>query len=455
MSSFTNEIIRFIDKNFEQLGDISLRIWNFAELPLEEKRSSAILQEYLADNCFDLTIGLAGMDTAFLASWGSGSPVIGLLGEFDALPEMSQHISSEKKPIIEGAPGHACGHNLLGTGMAGAAVAVKELLKKHSLPGTIRFYGCPAEETMYGKIKMDEEHLFDDADICLSWHPKDGNAVSNFIHSAMVSLQFNFKGKAAHAAQSPEHGRSALDAVELMNVGANYLREHMIREARIHYVITNGGGRPNVVPSTAESWYYVRAPYKEQLDELVQRLIDVSRGAALMTGTQVSHEILSGCHNTVLNDSLNRLLYSSMTRIPVPAWSEEELEFAAKLQATVGKDLLREAISSYEITESEGQILHNKVAPLRSRPVFLAASTDVSNVSKTVPTAQVFTCCMPLGTPGHSWQVTASVGSSIGQKGMSYAAKVVADAAMVLFTKPTEVQNAQREFARRQEKISL
>jgi aminobenzoyl-glutamate utilization protein B len=446
MSKFTNEIIKHLDQNFEQLSDISLKIWNYAELPLEEKQSSAILQKYLISNGFSLTTGLAGMNTAFSASWGTGFPVIGLLGEFDALPEMSQHVCSDRKPVVEGTPGHACGHNLLGTGMAGAAVTIKELLEKYNLPGTIRFYGCPAEETMYGKIKMDEEHLFDDTDVCLSWHPMNSNTVSEYSYSAMISLKFNFKGKAAHAAQSPEHGRSALDAVELMNVGANYLREHMIREARIHYVITNGGGRPNVVPCAAQNWYFVRAPYKNQLDELVQRLIDISRGAALMTGTQVSHEVVSGCYNTVLNDNLNKILYDSMNRIPCPIWSKEELEYARKLQKTIDIDARRNTLGSYAITELEGQILHTGVTPLNSKPILLAGSTDISNVSKTVPTAQVFTCCMPLGTPGHTWQVTASVGSSIGHKGMIYAAKVIADAAMVLFTEPDVVEKAKHEF---------
>jgi len=396
-----------------------------------------------------ISSGLAGMQTAFLASWGKGKPIIGLLGEYDALPEMSQRVTIQKKPIKEGLPGHGCGHNLLGTGMAGAAVTIKNLLKDYNLPGTIRFYGCPAEEIMYGKIKMDEEHLFDDNDICLSWHPMSINTVSNYQYSAMTSVKFNFSGKSAHAAESPEHGRSALDAVELMNVGANYLREHVISQARIHYVITNGGGKPNVVPSSAQSWYFVRAPFKKQVDLILNRIIKISQGAALMTETEVYHEIVSGCYETVLNDSLNNVLNNSMINISPPEWTEDEKKFAKQLQRTIDSDAIKNTLKYFDANNLQGKILHNEVIPLKKDAVLLAPSTDISNVSKTVPTAQVFTCCMPIGTPGHTWQVTASVGSSIGHKGMLYAAQVIADATMNLITNPQLIMDAQKEFEHR------
>lgn len=446
MKQYTGDVIAEIEAQKDDMKQLSQQIWGYAELPLEERQSSLALQTYLKDHGFAVKTGLAGMETAFEAVWGSGAPHIGLLGEFDALPEMSQKVQAEREAVTDGAPGHACGHNLLGTGMAGAAVAIKALMERDGLPGTIYFYGCPAEEIMVGKIKMDVEGVFSHLDVCLTWHPMASNTVCDYSYSAMTSLQFNFTGKSAHAAASPEQGRSALDAVELMNVGANYLREHVVSQARIHYVITNGGGRPNVVPASAQSWYYVRAPLRAQVDEIMERLLDVGRGAALMTGTQFDYEILSGCKNTKLNRALNELAYACMVRVPRPEWDEAERRLAEQLQQSFTPEVRRNALAEFSVSELAGQVLHTGVTALKPYPAYLAGSTDVSDVSQRVPTVQVFTACMPVGTPGHTWPITACAGSGIGQKGMVYAAQVVADMAMELLCSPDLLRRAWEEF---------
>lgn len=448
MRSYTGDITAAIDRRREEIWELSRRIWEHPEPALEERYAAGQVTAYLEQEGFRVEPGIAGMETAFAASWGSGAPVIGFLCEYDALPDMSQALKPEREQIQRGGPGHACGHNLLGAAMAGAAAAVKELLARESLPGTVRVYGCPAEEIMVGKIRMDAEHVFDDCDVCLCWHPMGCNCVANYSYAAMTSIKFHFKGVMAHAAEAPDQGRSALDAVELMNVGANYLREHIIPQARIHYVITNGGGKPNVVPPEAESWYFVRAPYKKQVDELVRRLIKIQEGAALMTETEAGYRIESGCSNTVLNTRLNELLYQSLNRVPMPEWSEDDERLARELLATLPQEALDGTLKSFNIRELKGQVLHRGVAPLRDEPSFLAGSTDVSNVSRTVPTGQVFTCCVPVGTPGHTWQTTVSVGSGIGRKGMLYAASAVADTAMVLYTQPEELARVRADFER-------
>lgn len=446
MRTYTDAVVAAIDRHSEELWGLSRQIWEKPELALEEYGSSELLQEYLRQNGFTVEAGVAGMETAFVATWGSGAPVLGFLGEYDALPNMSQAMKPEREQIVEGGPGHACGHNLLGTAMAGAAVAVKELLEKDRLPGTVRYYGCPAEEIMVGKIQMDAARLFSDCDACLCWHPMGCNCVANYSYAAMTSIKFRFKGVMSHAAEAPDQGRSALDAVELMNVGANYLREHMIPQARIHYVITNGGGKPNVVPPDAESWYFVRAPYKSQVDALVERLIKIQQGAALMTETEATYRIESGCYNTILNKRLNELLEASLNRVPMPEWSAEDEALAGKLLATLPQEALDNTLRSFNVRYLRGQTLHKGVAPLKEEPSFLAGSTDVSNVSRAVPTGQVFTCCVPVGVPGHTWQTTVSVGSEIGRKGMLYAAAAVADTAMVLFTQPEELERVRADF---------
>lgn len=442
----TEKVLAKLNDHRQELVDLSQEIWNYAELSQEETKSSRAIAELLQRHGFTVEYGVADLPTAFTAYYGHGKPVIGLLGEYDALPGVSQKPVTKPDPVEEGTPGHACGHNLLGTAMAGSAVALKELMDDGLIQGTIRYYGCPAEEIMLGKIVMVEKGLFSDVDICLTWHPMAANSVSDYIYSAMTSVYFNFTGRTAHAAAAPEQGRSALDAVELMNVGANYLREHVISSARIHYVITDGGGKPNVVPGKAQSWYYVRAPYRNQVDEIFKRLVDVARGAALMTETKMEYQVQSGCYHTYLNDTLNRLIYESMHRVPGPEWTDDEIQFAKALQDSLSSDAINDALHEFSTQELEGQVLHTGVTELKLHPAHLAGSTDVSNVSMVVPTAQVFTACMPVGTPGHTWQITACSGMSIGHKGMMYAAGIIADAAAKLFQDKTLIKSAWDDF---------
>ena len=446
MMTDTQAVVERLNQKEAELWKLSREIWEHPELALEEKNASHLLQAYMAGQGFKLQTGLAGMETAFCASWGEGGPIIGFLGEYDALPNMSQAMEPRQRQLTVGGAGHACGHNLLGTAMAGAAAVVKEILECRGLPGTVRYYGCPAEEIMVGKIKMDAAHVFDECDICLCWHPMGLNCVANYSYAAMTSIKFRFQGITAHAAEAPDQGRSALDAVELMNVGANYLREHMIPQARVHYVITNGGGKPNVVPPVAESWYYVRAPRKDQVDALVERLIKIQQGAALMTETESSYTIESGCYNTILVRRLNELLYESMKRVPAPVWEERDLILAEELLKTLPEEALDHTLCSFDARSLKGEKLHTGIMPLKEKPTLLAGSTDVSNVSRTVPTGQIFTCCVPVGVPGHTWQTVVSVGSDIGRKGMMYAAEVIADTAMVLFARPVEIEQIKRDF---------
>ena len=443
---YTERVVAAVDAHAAEIEELSRRLWERPELALEEHFAAKLLADYLRGQSFSVTENVAGMETAFSATWGSGKPVIAFLGEYDALPDMSQEMSCRRKQIVNGGPGHACGHNLLGPAMVGAAVAVKELLEAEKLPGTVRFYGCPAEEIMFGKIMMDKQHVFDDCDICFCWHPMTVNCAANYSYTAMTSVKFRFKGITSHAAEAPEQGRSALDAVELMNVGANYLREHMDTRARIHYVITNGGGKPNVVPPDAESWYYVRAPFRPMVDELVARLIKIQQGAALMTETEPEYEIVSGCTNTQLNLRLNTLLYESLCRVPAPQWDEADYQLASDLLETLPENAITNTLNSFGALELRGEKLHCGVLPLKDTPTFLAGSTDVSNVSASVPTGQVFTCCVPVGTPGHTWQTAVSAGSSIGLKGMRYAEYAVADTAMILFTDPGERDAVREDF---------
>jgi len=315
-------LIQWIEQKSDDLIALSDQIWEYAEVGLQEVRSAKIQQEFLQAEGFEIKSGVAGMPSAFVASWGSGSPVIGFLGEYDALPGLSQKVSPVKEPLRRGEPGHGCGHNLLGVGGLAAAAALKHELASSRLSGTVRYYGCPAEETLVGKVFMVKDGLFDDVDIVLDWHPSTVNMVRNVTSNAMNSVKFSFHGVTAHAAGDPHNGRSALDAVELMNVGANYLREHIVEKARIHYVITDGGGEPNVVPEHSEVWYYVRAPERTQVEEINSRLLDVARGAALMTETSFDTRFLAACYNLLPNTVVNRLLHRMMEEVGPSRWTE-------------------------------------------------------------------------------------------------------------------------------------
>ncbi len=449
------DIGTIVDQDRELLQTLASRVWDYAELGLLEFRSSRLLAETLAGRGFSVQTGVAGMATAFMASFGSGGPVIALLGEFDALPGLSQQITPVRTPGVEGAPGHGCGHNLLGVGALGAALALARRMEADGLGGTVRFYGCPAEETVDGKAHMAKAGLFDDVDIVITWHPGDLNAVLASSWQAMNGTVFHFRGIASHAASEPEQGRSALDAVELMNVGVNFLREHVPSDVRIHYVITDGGEAPNIVPATAASWYYVRADRRLTVEEIYERVCDIARGAALMTGTTLEIEFQSGCWDMMPNRVIGERLLHHLQAFSGPGFDAEDYAFAQSLQETFDPGTVTRYLDTIAhrgfpapVPGERGSVLHDTVLGHWGQGETLAGSTDVADVSHVCPTAQIGTATAPLGTPGHSWQNVAAVGSPIGMKGMLYAAKTMAAAALDFVTDPGLVRLAKDEFER-------
>lgn len=439
-----------IDRLFHDLSELSYKVWEYAEVGLQEHKSSAAESEYLVKHGFTIQPNIGGMPSAFVAEWGTGKPVFGFLGEFDALAGLSQEVSPEKKPLVPGAPGHGCGHNLLGVGAIGAAIALKEYLQENNLSGTVRYYGCPAEETLCGKVFMAKAGVFDDLEVAITWHGGDLNTVQMGSSNGVNSAKFTFLGKTAHAAGDPHNGRSALDAVELMNIGANYLREHVISQARIHYVITEGGGQPNVVPARAQVWYYVRAPHRSQVVEIYDRLMDVARGAALMTGTTFEVELLAGCYDLLPNYTLANIALEQFREVGGPVLSPEEKAFALRLSESIDKKQKVEALKAMDAPkEVFEQVVNTTVIEPLDKGKAMAGSTDVGDVSWIVPTVQVSAACWPLGTPGHSWQITACSGHSLGMKGTVVAAKTMARTAVVLANDPEAMKRVWSEFRER------
>ena len=430
-----------VESRAADLKAINKAIWEFAEVGLEEHKSAALLVSKLKDNGFAVQTGVSNMPTSFVASFGSGRPIIGILAEYDALPGLSQKVDSDRLPVVEGAPGHGCGHSGLGTGALGAALAAKTAMQKHGLKGTIRLYGTPAEETLIGKVYMLLDGQFDDLDACLHWHPASKTGVWSGSSKAAASVKFTFKGLAAHAAGNPEKGRSALDAVELMNVGVNFMREHVKEDARLHYVITDGGGAPNVVPATATVWYYVRADKHQDVESYFEWVNDIAKGAALMTRTKVSVQVDTDCHEIIKNDALSVMLHANLLAIGPPKFTEAERAFARRLQQPVieqfGTEIklaLEEDIRSLaDVTETS------------------KGSTDVGDISWYVPTAGIRTACMAAESPGHSWQNVAAIGSPIGEKGTLIAAKALAISLVDLLEKPELVTAAKSDWKQRME----
>jgi aminobenzoyl-glutamate utilization protein B len=352
-----------------------------------------------------------------------------------------------KDPIVEEAPGHGCGHNLLGVAGLGAAMAVKEAMEKGKIQGTIRYYGCPAEETLVGKVFMARAGVFDDLDAAITWHPSYVNSARFISASALNSFKVNFHGLAAHAGGSPEAGRSALDGVQLMDVGVNYMREHVIQDARVHCVITEGGKAPNVVPPYAQVWYYVRAPNREQVDFIYVWMLDIAKGAALMTGTSYDIEFLTGCYDTLPNEILGNLLLEKLKVAGAPKFTDEEKDLARELQKTFPPGSIEKALQRFEMTREEmGDPLCEVITEPRGLGKVMGGSTDVGDVSYITPTAEISTCCQALGTPGHSWQNVVTSGSSIGHKGMMLAARAMALAAFELEVRPDILKAARDEF---------
>ena len=439
--------LAWIDDNTPQLIALAQEIWEYAEVGLVERRSAAAQADYLSGEGFRVQLGVAGMPTALVASFGQGKPVIGYLGEYDALAGVSQKAVPYRDPLHEGAPGHGCGHNLLGVGSMASAVALKREIEAGHAQGTVRYYGCPAEETASGKVWMAKYGLFDDLDAAITWHPMELNCARWGSNLAVNSARFAFHGRTAHAAAAPHMGISALDAVELMNVGVNYLREHIIQEARIHYVITKGGGQPNVVPAEAEVWYYVRAPRRQEMEEIYQRVIKIAEGAAMMTGATLDVKFIEGSHNYLPNDVVTEVLEESLRRVGPPKFTEEEKAFAHEIEKSFDPGQKAAVLRSSHIPQEYwGLSLHEDVAPAFNKGLVSPGSSDVADVSWITPTGEITACTWVVGTAGHSWQVTAASGMGIGHKGMITAAKAMALAGFELMTKPELLQKAKAAY---------
>ena len=446
-------ILDFVNDQDEKLCYIAKEIWDHPQVALQETFASALLAKELEADGFTIEWGVGQMPTAFVATWGEGSPIIGFLGEYDALPGLSQKVEAKVNPIEAGGPGHGCGHNLFGTACMASVMGLKRAMEAENIKGTIRFYGCPAEETLVGKTYMAKDGAFDDLDAAISWHPGNANIAWNGSALAMNSFKVNFYGVASHAGGSPHLGRSALDGVMLMDVGMNYLREHIQQEARIHSVVTSGGQAPNVVPAYAQVWYFVRAPHREQVDEIYKWVLDIAKGAALMSGTTHDIEFLTGCYDLLPNHTLSDLLYEKMCEVDGITFTEQERAFARELQATFPSGSVEREYEWMERSASGGideEDLHDplweQVIPHSPTPPLMGGSTEVGDVSWITPTGQITTTCWPLGTPGHSWQTVVSSGSSIGAKGMLFAAKSMGLAGYDLLTRPDVLARARADF---------
>lgn len=452
-----------IDREKSVLTDASDRVWNVPETAFQEFKSTEILCELLEKEGFAVEKNLAGIATAFSGRFGSGKPVIGFLGEYDALSGLSQvEDLFEKKPIADGEPGHGCGHNLLGVGSVAAAIAMKEYLEKNDKEGTVVFYGCPGEEGGSGKGFMARDGVFDELDFAVSWHPSDLNEVVVGSSLANYQIYYRFYGVSSHAAGCPELGRSALDAVELMNTGVQYLREHVIQEARIHYAITNTGGfSPNVVQPFAEVLYLIRAPKNDQVKEIYERINDIARGAALMTGTRMELQFVKACSNLVDNTTMEEVMQKNLESIEFEPYTEEELAYAKQMQDTFGgsklniQDILKryekshKAMAEEVLTPHLNDVICTAILPLMDTETPMAGSTDVGDVSWVCPTVQVNVCTEAFGTPGHSWQIVAQGKSTIAHKGMVFAGKVMAATAIDMYENPELIEKAKEELAKR------
>ena len=449
----TETILHYLEHEDEKLAYLAKEIWDHPEIGLEETFAADLLAKECETAGFTVTRGVGQMPTAFVASWGEGKPIIGVLGEYDALPGLSQQLSTEKLPVEAGGPGHGCGHNLFGTASFAAALAVKTVMEEQNLPGTIRFYGCPAEETLIGKTFMAKDGAFDDLDAAVCWHPGDTNRIWHGSSLAMNSFKVNFYGASSHAAAAPHLGRSALDGAQLMDIGVNYLREHVIPEARIHSVITSGGQAPNVVPAYAQIWYFVRAPKRAQVEEIYARMLDIAKGAALMSGTTHDIDFITGCYDVLPNSVISNLMLEKLQAAGEQRFTEQEKAFAKQLQQTFPEGSLdhsfamlqQSTIGDLSKAELENP-LWERVLPFNPEPITMPGSTEVADVSQITPTSQLTTACWPFGTPPHSWQIVASSGSSIGAKGMLHAAKAMALTAFDLMTKPDLLRAARQEF---------
>ncbi len=446
-----------VEEKRDEIVNVSDRIFDFAEIGFHEFKTAKLYEEVLTREGFQVEMGLAGMPTAFKAQYGQGKPVVGFLAEYDALPELSQKGGCTARVRAEGEnpDGHGCGHNLLGAGTLAAALAVKAYLEKNPGKGTVVLFGCPSEEKGNGKTIMARDGIFDCLDVAFTWHPGDVNCVATYSTLANVSVFFRFKGVTSHAAAAPEVGRSALDAAELMSVGVNYLREHIIPEARIHYAYRDVGGiAPNVVQGHSCVHYFVRAPKSWQVQEIYKRVIDVAEGAAKMTGTEMTYELYAGLSDYIPNHVLSQVLQEAMEEIGAPDYDEKDFELARKFffetatesELEAKKAALKKRYGAENLEKLLERPLHTGIAPLTWTGAVLPGSTDVGDASYVVPTAQLSEATATLGTASHTWQMTAHGNTEIAHKAMLAAGKSMALAGIKVFENPELAEKARKEW---------
>jgi aminobenzoyl-glutamate utilization protein B len=449
----TDRIVRLVEGKQDRFFAVADRIWDLAETRWQEHESMAAQIESIGNEGFRVETGIAGIPTAFMAEAGTDGPVIAILGEYDALAGLSQTAGSATQTPAPGnttGNGHGCGHNLLGTAGLMAAVAVKDYLASKGLPGRVRYYGCPAEEGGSSKTFMARAGTFADVDAALSWHPGTLNTIFAADSLANIQVYFRFAGRASHAAGAPHLGRSALDAVELMSVGVNYMREHMPSDARIHYAYTDAGGiAPNVVQARAEVLYLIRARDLPTMNALFERVKKIAEGAALMTETTVQVEVDKACSNLLGNDPLERAMYENLRAIGGPVFDDADRAAAAPFHATVTEEDIASGEERFGTRIPRSNVLHEEVLPWNGERIFLPGSTDVGDVSWLVPTAQVWTACYTLGTPGHSWQLVGQGKLPAAHKGMTQAAKVMAATAIDAILDPAMLAKAKADHAAR------
>ncbi len=428
-------VVQSVDKHQPELIAVSDKIWSYAETALKENKSAKELADYAKAQGFNVKRGVASMPTAFTAEYGSGKPIIGIMGEFDALPGISQKAQPTKEALVPGAGGHGCGHNLFGTGSLGAAVAIKELIQQGKLKGTIRFYGTPAEESVGGKIYMARDGLFSDLDVCLDWHPDVEIAASTQSSQAMVDFIVEFKGKAAHAAADPWNGRSAVDGLEAFTDGVNMLREHVRPSVRMHYAIINGGDVPNVVPEYAKVWMWVRDSKREGVEEVFKRVKEIAQGAGIIAGVEAKVTVQTGDYEMLVNRTGASALQKNLEILGPINYTPEEIAFAKKIQ---------------EVQGGQQTGLDGKIYPLKETQEHpTGGSTDVGDISWIVPEITLIATTAPSNTAWHGWSVVACGGMSIGHKGMTFAAKSLAMTMVDLFENEQLRKDVRAEFEQR------
>ena len=444
----------FVSKNQKRFQELAYKVWSTPETCYSEQNSMSAHVDELIYHGFSVTKGIANIPTAVIGEYGKSSPIIAFLGEYDALAGLSQKADVfHQDPVKKGENGHGCGHNLLGSASMQAAVALKEWLKDSNLPGVVRYYGCPAEEGGAAKTFMVRDKIFKDVDVAITWHPGCLPGIVKGSSLANCRVDFTFEGRASHAAVSPHLGRSALDAIELMNVGVNYMREHMPDKARIHYALIDGGGiSPNVVQAKAKVRYVVRDETTPKMMELLERVKEIAKGAALMTQTKVKTKILAGVSNLLYNETLGNIMQGNLDQLGVPEFSKEEHLYAKKYQDTLTRKDIESAYSHAGIDLVEGQVLAETVVAGDVKPVDMGGSTDVADVSWVVPTVSLWGANYAIGTPFHSWQMTAQGKSSIAIKGMTHAAMVMAATGSDLILNKTILDDAWSEHNKTIEK---